>query len=537
MNDPSPESPFRQKSLERLSSPDKLDELMQVISPKGWWWVGSLGFVVFAILCWAIFARIPLTVTGQGILVFPRKVTSIQSLASGRLIDLKASLGQKIQKGQVIAVIEQAELSQEFKQQERELEQLKKQFNRENKLQDLQNKQDIDSINQQRDIYQRQVNEAVYFGNVLKNQSLASLRSQKKDYQQQIQQISTTGIQVIKDNRQAIEAQRQSLQEQLKNAYSTLKNLQAIYQKQKELREKELITVNIILQTEQQILQTLDKISTINSQFKQLDSQESQLKQSEINNHNKIESLKAQIQQLVIQEDQIEEKFIQNQQNINQIKTKLVELKSQETEIDLNNQKNSDQQNDQIVKLQYEIEQLKLKMNDQVYIKSSYNGTILGLEVQPGKLIEPGQNIVRIMRSDVQDNLECFTFLKIGDGKQVRQGMKAEITPTSVKKNDYGGIIGKVTIVSPVSVTIDEISRAIGDQQLAQSLTADNHTIGVKISLEPDPKTYSGYKWSSRGGPTMKISQGTTTITEITVEERAPITFVIPLLKSLTGMN
>ena len=46
-------------------------------------------------------------------------------------------------------------------------------------------------------------------------------------------------------------------------ANEMLTNLQTIYAKQKELQAKELITVNIVLQTEQQILQIFDQNASI----------------------------------------------------------------------------------------------------------------------------------------------------------------------------------------------------------------------------------------------------------------------------------
>ena len=54
--------------------------------------------------------------------------------------------------------------------------------------------------------------------------------------------------------------------------------------------------------------------------------------------------------------------------------------------------------------------------------------------------------------------------------------------------------------------------------------------------LELDSTTPSGYKWSSSKGPHLKISSGTTTVVRVKVEERAPITFVLPILRSTSGI-
>ncbi|MEM7771781.1 MAG: hypothetical protein AAGA75_05060 [Cyanobacteria bacterium P01_E01_bin.6] len=66
---PDRNSLFRQESLERLSSPEQLDQLMQIVTPKSWLPLGTLGALALAGLLWSVVGRIPITVTGQGLLV------------------------------------------------------------------------------------------------------------------------------------------------------------------------------------------------------------------------------------------------------------------------------------------------------------------------------------------------------------------------------------------------------------------------------------------------------------------------------------
>jgi len=58
----------------------------------------------------------------------------------------------------------------------------------------------------------------------------------------------------------------------------------------------------------------------------------------------------------------------------------------------------------------------------------------------------------------------------------------------------------------------------------------------VVADLHPDSTTFSGYKWSSSKGPELNISSGTTTTVRVTIEERAPITFILPILRSSSGI-
>ncbi|MEM0979611.1 MAG: hypothetical protein AAGH78_04975 [Cyanobacteria bacterium P01_H01_bin.58] len=60
---------FRQESLERLSSPERLDELMTIVNLKTWLPLGTIGVLLGLGLIWSLVGRIPVTTTGEGVLV------------------------------------------------------------------------------------------------------------------------------------------------------------------------------------------------------------------------------------------------------------------------------------------------------------------------------------------------------------------------------------------------------------------------------------------------------------------------------------
>jgi hypothetical protein len=60
---------FRQESLERLSSPERLDELMKLVTLKTWLPLGTLGLLLGLGLMWGMVGRVPVTVQGRGLLV------------------------------------------------------------------------------------------------------------------------------------------------------------------------------------------------------------------------------------------------------------------------------------------------------------------------------------------------------------------------------------------------------------------------------------------------------------------------------------
>ena len=60
---------FRKESLERLSSPERLDELMTIVNFKTWLPLGTIGVLLGLGLIWSAIGRIPVTTNGRGLLV------------------------------------------------------------------------------------------------------------------------------------------------------------------------------------------------------------------------------------------------------------------------------------------------------------------------------------------------------------------------------------------------------------------------------------------------------------------------------------
>ena len=96
---------FRKAALERLSSPEELDQLMQVTTPKGWLALLGLVSLIVVALIWGIFGNIPTKVSGQGILLNAGGVTQVSPLTTGRIQGIYVNTGDVIPKGKTIARI------------------------------------------------------------------------------------------------------------------------------------------------------------------------------------------------------------------------------------------------------------------------------------------------------------------------------------------------------------------------------------------------------------------------------------------------
>lgn len=105
---------FQQKALNKLQSPDELDKLYSVTDPKGWVGLATVLFLILSGIIWAVFGVMADKVTGTGLMVDASGMANIAPSTSGRLLELRPKIGDSVQKGQIIAVVEQYGTEQEI---------------------------------------------------------------------------------------------------------------------------------------------------------------------------------------------------------------------------------------------------------------------------------------------------------------------------------------------------------------------------------------------------------------------------------------
>jgi hypothetical protein len=104
---------FRSVALERLSSPEQLDLLMQVTSPRAW--IALVGVLVLlsVVVFWGFAGSVPITIRGEGILLRGGSgITSITAPADGIVSDIYVGIEDVVESGQVIARIQQTDVAE-----------------------------------------------------------------------------------------------------------------------------------------------------------------------------------------------------------------------------------------------------------------------------------------------------------------------------------------------------------------------------------------------------------------------------------------
>ncbi|MGA7616754.1 MAG: NHLP bacteriocin system secretion protein [Thermoanaerobaculia bacterium] len=359
---------FRKAALEKLSSPERLDVLMEVTSPAGWLALSALGVVIALVIVWSFYGTIGTKVGGQGILLRGGSVLQVTSDTQGRITKLYVAPGENVEAGMVVADIAQ-------------------------------------------DDYKLKID----------NQ-----KALLADLVRQNDTLSTTGLE-------------SSLEEKIK-AQTTL--------------------VSRGLLTKSDLMATMEQLASLRRQ-----------------------------------------------------------AASRATQID---------------QLRRQIGEMEMQMVNASRITSPYSGRVLEVGTGVGELIAPGMRVFTL--EPPRAPIDVVLYVPAAEGKKIKPGMEARISPSTVKAEEFGFMIGRVTGVSDFPVTPDGLQKVLRNDSLVQQLAGQGAPIEVKVRLTPDKNTPSGFKWSSSLGPPVKVATGTLCVGTVVVAEKKPISYILPIFKSAAGM-
>jgi len=112
---------FREAALERLSTPERLDQGLTVVGSMSWALLGGLSALVVGGLIWSVVVVVPVTVKGEGILLSPGGVLDVTSDSPGRVTQFLVRTDDTVAVGQIVARLDQPDLRQQLATAEGEL--------------------------------------------------------------------------------------------------------------------------------------------------------------------------------------------------------------------------------------------------------------------------------------------------------------------------------------------------------------------------------------------------------------------------------
>jgi HlyD family secretion protein len=168
-------------------------------------------------------------------------------------------------------------------------------------------------------------------------------------------------------------------------------------------------------------------------------------------------------------------------------------------------------------------------------IVSPVEGRVLEVKVSAGAVLAVGAPVVAIESEG--NKLEALIYIPAERGKNVKVGMPVRIEPSTVKREEFGTMVGTVVTISDFPMTPQGMAAVLHNDNLVTRFSKEGAAYAATVSLEPDPETVSGYRWAVGQGPPVRLTSGTLTRAEITTRRQRPLDLVVPLLKKYTGLD
>lgn len=405
---------FRKVSLERLSSPEQLDQMMEVTTPKGWLALVTVLVVLGAAIIWGFLGNLPSSVQGQGILIRGGNVLDVEVGSGGRVTEILVREGEVIEADQKVARLAQTALETRI-------------------------------INSRSQLESYREHDAI----------LRRLEDENRELELA-----------------ALAAHRNSIQDTISNLEPQVEFLRSRIEDQESLVESGLITRAAILETQGQLFYVLQELATARAGLQELE----------------VARLNA-------------ERLLEQERNARQL---------------------------QIEQARLQIEELEGELERSSFIVSPHRGRVIQIMADVGSVTHQGQRFLTLEQEDRP--LSLVAFVPPHEGKKVQPGMTVNITPTTVKAEEHGHLLGKVTHVSPFPSTPQGMMRVLRNEGLVHQMSMLGSPIAVEVEPLRDPET-GRFQWTSRKGPEQEVVAGTMAFASVVVEQRKPITMVIPLLR------
>jgi len=173
-----------------------------------------------------------------------------------------------------------------------------------------------------------------------------------------------------------------------------------------------------------------------------------------------------------------------------------------------------------------------------VDIVSTVAGEVADLNLRTGSFLNPGDKVVTLVEDS--ERLQAVLSLPADQGKRVHEGMEVRLSPTTVRQEQYGMLLGRVRSLTGYPITETEMTEVLGNSDLAKVILGEGGTfeaapIMARVDLQVNTSTPSGYAWTSRMGPDYKLTSGLLCQSQTVTGTERPVELVVPWIRRLLG--
>ena len=187
-----------------------------------------------------------------------------------------------------------------------------------------------------------------------------------------------------------------------------------------------------------------------------------------------------------------------------------------------------------MAKARRELERVSVTTSSLARLTSTVEGKVIELRKRAGDFVRTGEVVAVI--EPPSSAIEPVVYIDSAAGKRVKPGMEVQVSPSTVRREEYGFMKGEIRVVGDYAVTKDAVKSVTANDQLTEELLKSGTKVEVLVGLSSNRETPSGYAWSSSDGPPFKIEGGTKVSVSVVTAKMSPFNYyVTPIFRNLLG--
>jgi len=212
----------------------------------------------------------------------------------------------------------------------------------------------------------------------------------------------------------------------------------------------------------------------------------------------------------------------------------ILKLRAQRTDLETQREREVQDSEFRLNEARRQVDQFAGELGRNTQVISPIEGRVLEIKVSAGSVLNVGTPVAAVEAEG--STLEALVYIPADHGKTVKAGMEVRLEPSTVKREEFGTMVGTVVTVSEFPITPQGMAAVLHNDSLVTRFSKAGAPYAAVVRLQRDEGTTTGYRWAVGSGPSLKLTSGTLTRAEITTREQRPLDLVVPMFKRLTGI-
>lgn len=213
----------------------------------------------------------------------------------------------------------------------------------------------------------------------------------------------------------------------------------------------------------------------------------------------------------------------------------ILKLQSQKTDLQTQREREIEQSQFTLSDARRQMDATAEQLSQNTKVLSPIEGRVVEVKISPGSVLAIGTPVAAIESEGKK--LEAVIYISAEHGKQVKPGMQVHLEPSTVKREEFGMMLGTIVTVSDFPMTPQGMSAVLHNESLVTRFSNKGAPYAAEVALQEDTSTATGYRWAVGKGPNVHLTSGTLARAEITTRRQRPLDLVIPLIRHFTGID